>query len=132
MLSEKVTRPHVRAGRSMLIPCVPVSEGVELKFDRDVNSLVVCLGLSLSYLVVWVGSCLVVLVPTCPGFVFWGGKDAPMVLPLESCHHQCLWAICGVLGYPKGSAAELLDGSLKLRYCTTVFYQVIFPFVFLT
>ena len=30
--------------------------------------------------------------------------------PLESCHHQCLKAACGVLGYPKGSAAELLDG----------------------
>ena len=27
----------------------------------------------------------------------------------------------GVLGYPQGSAAELLDGSLKLRYCTTFF-----------
>ena len=34
--------------------------------------------------------------------------------------HQCLSAVCGVLGYPEGSAAELLDGSLKLRYCTTV------------
>ena len=27
----------------------------------------------------------------------------------------------GVLGYPKGSALELLDGTLKLRYCTTLF-----------
>ena len=26
-----------------------------------------------------------------------------------------------VLGYPKGSALELLDGTLKLRYCTTLF-----------
>ena len=41
--------------------------------------------------------------------------------PLESCHHQCHSAVCGVPGYPKGSAAELLDGSLKLRFCTTVF-----------
>ena len=41
--------------------------------------------------------------------------------PLESCHHQCLKAVCGVLGYPQGSAAELLDGTLKLRYCTTLF-----------
>ena len=40
---------------------------------------------------------------------------------LESCHHQRFSAVCGVLGYPEGSAAELLDGSLKLRYCTTVF-----------
>ena len=27
----------------------------------------------------------------------------------------------GVLGYPRGSAAELLDGALKLRCCTTPF-----------
>ena len=41
--------------------------------------------------------------------------------PLESCHHRCLCAVCGILGYPKGSAAELLDGALKLRCCTTPF-----------
>ena len=41
--------------------------------------------------------------------------------PLESCHHQCLQAVCGVLGYPKGSALELLDGTLKLRHCTDLF-----------
>ena len=43
--------------------------------------------------------------------------------PLESCHHLCLSAICGVLGYPRGSAAELLDGVLKLRCCSTPFSQ---------
>ena len=41
--------------------------------------------------------------------------------PSESCHHRCLSAVCGVLGYPKGSAAELLDGALKLRCCVTPF-----------
>ena len=41
--------------------------------------------------------------------------------PLESCHHQCLKAVCGLLGYPQGSASELLDGTLKLRYCATLF-----------
>ena len=30
-------------------------------------------------------------------------------------------AVCGVLGYPKGSALELLDGTLKLRHCTDLF-----------
>ena len=40
---------------------------------------------------------------------------------LECCHHQCLKAVCGLLEYPAGGAAELLDGSLKLRYCTTPF-----------
>ena len=33
--------------------------------------------------------------------------------PLESCHHQCLEAVCGVLGHPEGSALELLDGTLE-------------------
>ena len=41
-------------------------------------------------------------------------------MPLERCHRNCFQAVCVVLGYPKGAAAELLDGTLKLRYCTTV------------
>ena len=51
--------------------------------------------------------------------------------PLESCHRQCLSAVCGVLGHPKGSAAELLDGTLKLRYCTTVFTKQFSPWILL-
>ena len=31
--------------------------------------------------------------------------------PLKTSHHQCLKAVCGVLGYPAGAAAELLDGT---------------------
>ena len=30
LLSEKVTRPHTRANRPVLIPSAPVSEGVEI------------------------------------------------------------------------------------------------------
>ena len=41
--------------------------------------------------------------------------------PFESCHHQSLKAVCDVLVYPKGSALELLDGTLKLRHCTDLF-----------
>ena len=47
--------------------------------------------------------------------------------PLESCHHQCLKAVCGVLEYPDGSALELLDGTLKLRHCTEVFTLRLHP-----
>ena len=39
----------------------------------------------------------------------------------EQCSHWLTsgpWETC-VLGYPSGAAAELLDGSLKLRCCTT-------------
>ena len=31
LLCEKVTRPHVRAGRSVLLPSVPVSEEIEIR-----------------------------------------------------------------------------------------------------
>ena len=41
--------------------------------------------------------------------------------PSEPCHHQCLKAVCDVLGYPKGSGSELLDCTLELRNCTTIF-----------
>ena len=47
--------------------------------------------------------------------------------PLEYCLHQCLKAVCGVLGYPKGSALELLDGTLKLRHSTEAFTMFLPP-----
>ena len=49
---------------------------------------------------------------------------------LESCHHRCLTAACGFLGYPKGSASELLDGTLKPQHCTTIFTLRCLPLVF--
>ena len=40
---------------------------------------------------------------------------------------QCgLWE---VLGYPKASASELLDGTLKLRHCTTLFTMRFHPWI---
>ena len=50
--------------------------------------------------------------------------------PLETCHHQCLKFFCGGLGYPKGSALELLDGTLKLRHCTDLFTKRFPPWSF--
>ena len=98
-----------------------------LKLDRGVNSSAAFLEPFPSSLVVWVGSCLVALVLTCQGFVIWSGVNGLTSRPLESCHHQCLSAVCGVLGCPGGSAAELLDGSLKLRYCAAVFTKQLPP-----
>ena len=37
LLGEKVTRPHVRANRPILIPSVPVSEGIEIRHDKNVT-----------------------------------------------------------------------------------------------
>ena len=38
LLSEKVTRPHVRAHRPNLIPSVPVSEGIEIRHGCQFGS----------------------------------------------------------------------------------------------
>ena len=68
LLSEKVT-PHVRANRPILIPSVPVSEGIEIRHGcQFVSSLVRPYPNSLK---VWVGSCHAVLAPSCPGYVIW-------------------------------------------------------------
>ena len=41
LLSEKVTRHHVRADRPILIPSVPVSEGIEIRHGcQFISSLV--------------------------------------------------------------------------------------------
>ena len=64
LLSEKVTRPHVRANRPILIPSAPVSEGVEIRHGcQFIRSLV----RALSCLVGWVDLCLVVSALTCLG-----------------------------------------------------------------
>ena len=122
LLSEKVTRPHVRANRPILIPSIPVSEGIEIRHGcQYVSSLVRALaklpgGLG-RFLPCGLGSHMSRL-----RHLGWNQCSHGLTSrPLESCHHQCLKAVCGVLEYPKGSALELLDGTLKLRHCTTIF-----------
>ena len=122
LLSEKAARPHIRAGRPISLPSVPVSEGIEIRHGcQFLSSLLRALcklpgGLG-RFLPCRLGPHLSRL-----RHVGWNqcshGLDSR---PLESCHHQCLKAVCGLLGYPQGSALELLDGTLKLRYCTTLF-----------
>ena len=122
LLSEKVTGPHVRAGRPILFPSVPVSEGIEIRHGCQVLSSLVR---ALAKLPGGLGR----FMPCSLGshmsrlrHVGWNQCSHGLTSrPLESCHHQCLKAICGVLGYPKGSALELLDGTLKLRHCTDLF-----------
>ena len=122
LLSEKVTRPHVRAHRPILIPSVPVTEGIEIRHGcRFISSLLRALaelsgGLG-RFLPCHLGSLMSRL-----RHLGWSQCSHGLSSrPLESCHHQCLKAVCGVLGHPKGSALELLDGTLKLRHCTEVF-----------
>ena len=108
LLSEKVTRPHVRANRPILIPSMPVSEGIEIRHDcQFISSLIRALaklpgGLN-QFLPCELGS----------------HMSRLRHLGWNQCSH--FQAACGVLGYPKGSGLELLDGTLKLRHCTEVF-----------
>ena len=103
-------------------PSVPVSEGIEIRHGcQFISSLVRALGKLPGglggFLPCQVGSHLSRL-----RHLGWNQCSHGLTSrPLESCHHLCLSAICGVLGYPRGSAAELLDGVLKLRCCTTPF-----------
>ena len=100
LLSEKVTGPRTRANRPILIPSVPVSKGIEIRHGcQFISSLVRALA-------------------KLPGGIGTGGIGSHMSRlrhlgwnqcshgltsrPLESCHHQCLKAVCGVLGVPKG------------------------------
>ena len=117
-----MTRPHVRAGRPILLPSVSVSKGIEIRHGcQFISSLV----RALAKLPGGLGRC----VPCHLGshlsrLRHLGRNQCSHGLssrPLESCHHQYLKAVCGFWGTPKGAAAELLDGTLKLRYCTTVF-----------
>ena len=122
LLSEKVTRPHARAGRPISFPSVPVSDGIDIRHGcqflsslvRALAKLPGCLG---RFLPCSLGSHMYRL-----KHVGWNQCSHGLnSRPLESCHHQCLKALCGVLGYPKGSALDLLDGTLKLQHCTTLF-----------
>ena len=122
LLIEKVTRPHVRANRPIFIPSVPVSEGIEIRHGcQFLSSLVRALaklpgGLS-RFLPCWLGFHMSRSMQ-----LGWNQCSHGLTSrPLESCHHQCLKAVCDVLGYPKGSALDLLDGTLKLRHCTNLF-----------
>ena len=97
LLSEKVTRPHVRAHRPILIPSVPVSEGIEIRHGcQFVSSLVRALskfpgGLG-RFLPCSLGSHMSRLRHLCWNQCSHGLSSRP----LKSCHHQCLKTLCGI------------------------------------
>ena len=97
LLSEKVTRPHTRPDRPILIPSAPVSEGVEIRQGcQFVSSLLT----TLSKLPGGMGRfCHVALVPTCLDFVIWGGVNAPMVLPQDHWNHVIISALGQYVGF---------------------------------
>ena len=113
LLSEKVTRPHVRANRPFSISSVPVSEGIEIRQGcQFISSLV----RALDKLPGGVGRFLPCQVGTHMSslrHMGWGQCSHGLTSrPLESCHHQRLKAVWGgggggEVGYPAGAAAEL-------------------------
>ena len=121
LLSEKVIKPRFRALRPISFSSVPVSEGIDIRHGcQHIRSLLRALarlpgGIG-RFLPSGVGSHM-------SGLRHLGWNQCSHGLssgPLESCHHQ-------VLGSPEGSASELLDGTLKLRHCTTVFTVRLHP-----
>ena len=125
-----MTRPRIRANHPILIPSVPVSEGIEIRHGcQFISGLVLALaklpGGLCRFLPGGIGSHM-------SRFRHLGWNQCSHGLktrPLESSHYQCLNAVFQVLEYPKGAAAELSDGTLKLRHCTT-FYDAFSPMVF--
>ena len=103
--------------RPILIPSVLVSEGIEIRHGCQFRALVKLPGGLGRFLPCGIGSHMSRLRHLGCNQCSHGFTSRP----LESCHHQCLKAVRGVLGYPNGSALELLDVTLKLRYCTTLF-----------
>ena len=101
LLSEKVTRPHVRTNRPILIPSVPVSEGSEIRHGcQFICSLVRALaklpgGLG-GFLPCQLGSHMSRL-----RHLGWNQCSHGLSSrPLKSCHHQCFKAVCGGFGVP--------------------------------
>ena len=122
LLSEKVTRPHVRANRPILIPSVLVSEGIEIRHGCQFISCLVRALAKLPGGLGWFLPCGIGSHMSRLRHLGWNQCSHGLTSrPLESCHHQCLKAVCRVWVYSKGSASELPDGALKLRHCTTIF-----------
>ena len=108
LLSEKVTRPHVRANRPILILSVSVSEGIEMRHGcQFLGSLVRALtklpgGLG------WFVPCHLGSHMSRLRHLGWNQCSHCLTSrPLESCHHQCLKAVCGVSGYPRVQLSSL-------------------------
>ena len=116
-------KTHVRTNRPISFPSVPVSEVIEIRHGcQYISSLVRALaklpgGIG-RFLPCGVGSHMSRL-----RHFGWNPCSHGLTSrPLESCHHQRVKAVCGgFLLCPKGSASELLDGTLKLRHCTAIF-----------
>ena len=116
LLSGKVAGPHVGVNRSVLIPSVPVSEGIEIRHGCQFNSSLVR---ALAKLPGGIGRFL-------PCRVWLSYVQVKLLMGSRQGHQNpviisALTLCVGVSGYPKGSASELLDGTLKLRHCTTLF-----------
>ena len=130
LLREQVIRPHVRANCPILIPSVPVSDGIEIRHGcQFLRSLVRALaklpgGLG-RFLPCRLGSHMSRL-----RHLGWNQCSHGLSSrPLESCHHQCLNAVCEVLGCPEGSALELLDGTFEAPTLYHYFCHAFAPFL---
>ena len=130
LLSERVTRAELRPNHPILHPSAPVSKGIEIRqgcqfissLFRVLDKLVGGLG---QFIPCRIGGHMSRL-----RHLGWQQCSHGITSrPLESCKHSRLRALCGLFGYPEGAAAELLDGTLKLRYCTIPFSKRLPPWI---
>ena len=132
LLSEKVTRSHVRALRPSTISSVPASEEIVIRQGcRFIASLVRASGKLPGSIRRFLPCRIGCNMSRLRHLVWEQCSHGLTSRPLETCHHQCRRAVCGVLAYPSGTAAELLDGSVKLRYYTTQFSSRFLPLPYL-
>ena len=129
LLSEMVTRPHVRAYRPIWIPSVPVSERIEIRHGWQCLSSLVR---ALAKLPGGLGSVLPCQLGSHTSrlrHLGWNQCSHGLSSrPLESCHHQCLKAVCGVWGTLKEqlrSFCMALLNSVLYHY----FYHTFAPLV---
>ena len=114
LLSEKVVRPHEHVHLQIFISSVLVSEGIKITQGcQFISSLIRALG-KLPGGVGRILPCGVGSHMSRLRHLGWAQCSHGLTSrPLESRHHQCLQAVCGVLGCPRGAAMELLDGHLS-------------------
>ena len=131
LLSEKVTGLHVRANRLILIPSVPMSEGIEIRHGcQFLSGLVRALaklpgGLG-RFLPCRIGSHMSRL-----RHLGWNQCSHGLTSrPLESCHHQCLKAVCVFFWcYPKGFSFGPSGWHTEAHTLNYSFYRAFSPLV---
>ena len=123
---EKTVRPHLRSRRPLVFSGFSISIGQEIRHGcQFLHSLIRALG--------HLPGGLSRFIPCQPGahharllHLGWGRYGHGLTSrPRESCDHQFLTPLLDFFGYPDEAVTELFNGTLKLRYSSTLFSKKI-------